>query len=74
MPRLPATYRLRLPVERLGRTSVTYGVGLFEAKAQSESAQALFTHVCVNCGSRRPVPLPPSLRAALAGLPGADPR
>jgi acyl-CoA thioester hydrolase len=57
-----------LRVDRIGRSSVTYGVGLFAGDAPLAAAEARFTHVCVDRDSRRPVPLPATLRAALDGL------
>jgi len=57
-----------LRVDRIGRSSVTYGVGLFGADAPLAAAEVRFTHVCVDRDSRRPVLLPAPLRAALAAL------
>lgn len=57
-----------LRVVRIGTTSVTYGIGLFRPGADAPSAQARFTHVCVDRATQRPLPLPDGLRAALAQL------
>lgn len=57
-----------LRAARIGRTSVTYEVGLFRGDAPSESARARFTHVCVGREDHRPVPLPDRLRLALKTL------
>lgn len=57
-----------LRVDRIGTSSITYGVGLFRAGAQDASALARFVHVCVDRDSHRPVAAPPALRAALAAL------
>jgi acyl-CoA thioester hydrolase len=57
-----------LRVDRIGRSSVTYGVGLFAPDAALAAAEARFTHVCVDASTRRPVPLPDRLRAALEAL------
>ncbi len=57
-----------LRVRRIGRSSVTYEVGLFAEGAQLASAEAHFTHVCVDRVTRRPVPLPDRLRDALGAL------
>lgn len=57
-----------LRVTRVGTRSITYGIGLFRPGAQAPSAQARFTHVCVDRQSWRPVPVPERLRAALARL------
>ncbi|MGB0498853.1 MAG: acyl-CoA thioesterase [Rubricella sp.] len=58
-----------LRAERIGKTSVTYAVGLFDGEGESEAAaMAAFTHVYVDAGSRRPIPLPAAFRAALAEI------
>lgn len=64
-----------LRVERIGRSSVRYEVGLFRAGAPDAAAQGHFVHVYVGRDSRRPVPLPESLRQALdrvRAVPGAN--
>lgn len=62
----PVTAGLR--TERIGRTSVTYGVGLFAPGADLAAAEGRFTHVYVDAATRRPVPLPPGLRAAAEAI------
>lgn len=57
-----------LRVARIGRSSVRYEVGLFAEAAPTAAAEAHFTHVYVDSGSHRPVPVPEKLRAALAAL------
>lgn len=57
-----------LRVARLGNTSVRYEVGLFRADAHEAAAQGHFVHVYVDRETRRPVPLPPALRAVLEPL------
>ena len=57
-----------LAVERLGRSSVVYRIGLFRNDETEPSAQGRFVHVYVDRKSRRPVALPDELRAALAPL------
>lgn len=57
-----------LRVARIGTTSVRYEVGLFRNDATEASAEGFFVHVYVNAASRRPVPLSPALRRALAAL------
>jgi len=64
----PQEIEVALAVERLGRTSVTWRVGLFAAPAGEEepcAAEGHFVHVCVDRESRRPVPWPAPMRAAL---------
>lgn len=57
-----------LRVARIGTTSVRYEVGLFRNDATEASAEGFFVHVYVDAVSRRPVPLSPALRQALAAL------
>lgn len=64
----PQPIEAGLRVDRIGRSSVTYGVGLFGPGAALAAAEARFTHVCVDAATRKPVPLPASLRTALEGL------
>lgn len=64
----PEPLEAGLGVARIGTTSVTYAVGLFRPGAPQAAAAARFTHVCVDRRSRRPVPLPDPLRAALEAL------
>lgn len=57
-----------LRVARLGSSSVRYEVGLFAAGAPLTAAHGHFVHVYVDRETRRPVPLPAALRAALEPL------
>lgn len=57
-----------LRVARLGRSSVTYEIGLFREDEDAAAAQGFFVHVHVDRDSRRPVALPAGLRAFLEGL------
>ena len=58
----------RIRVDRLGNSSVTYGVGLFRGDEETASAAGSFTHVYVDRESRRPVSLPDGLRLALEAI------
>ena len=64
----PQAVEAGLRVARIGTSSVRYEIALFGAGAETASAQGHFIHVYVDRASRRPVPLPPSLRAALERL------
>ncbi|KWR87993.1 acyl-CoA thioesterase [Cupriavidus sp. IDO] len=64
----PHTVVAGLRVARLGSASVRYEVGLFRGEEEIAAAQGHFVHVYVDRDSRRPVPLPPALRAALLPL------
>jgi acyl-CoA thioester hydrolase len=57
-----------LRVAQAGRSSVRYELALFGALSDAASAQGHFVHVYVDRASRRPVPLPPALRAAVERL------
>ena len=57
-----------LRVVQLGTTSVRYEVGIFSAGSGQAAAQGHFVHVYVDRDTRRPVPLPEALVAALKPL------
>ena len=57
-------------VDRIGTTSVAYGVAIFREGEAAAVADGRFVHVYVDRATRRPVPLPASLRDALAPLSG----
>lgn len=57
-----------LRVAHLGRSSVRYQVGLFSESGELTAAAGHFVHVYVDRTSRRPVPLPDTLKAALHQL------
>jgi acyl-CoA thioester hydrolase len=57
-----------LRVARLGNSSVTYDIGLFGQGQDEAAATGRFVHVWVDRLTRRPTPLPPAVRAALAKL------
>jgi len=52
-------------VNRLGRSSVEYGIGIFAAESDSVAAFGTFTHVFVDRASNQSVEIPAQLRAAL---------
>lgn len=55
-------------VDRLGSSSVQYGVGIFRGDDQTAAAAGHFIHVYVDAGTRRPVPIPQAMRDTLAPL------
>jgi acyl-CoA thioester hydrolase len=57
-----------LRVARIGNSSVRYELGLFRRDDPRVAASAHFVHVYVDRASRRPVPVPPEVRAALEAL------
>jgi acyl-CoA thioester hydrolase len=61
----PQQVEAGLRVARLGGSSVRYEVGLFAAGESLTAAKGHFVHVYVDRLTRRPVPVPPALRAVL---------
>lgn len=59
-------------VERLGRSSVTYRIGLFRQGEGTPAALGRFVHVYVDRATRRPAPIPDAIRAALEPLCGPE--
>ena len=57
-----------LAVTRLGRSSVTYRLGVFRSAEQVQPITALghWVHVYVDRTSRKPVPIPDPIRSLLA--------
>ena len=64
----PEPVEAGLRLDRLGGASITYEIGLFAPGAPTAAARIRFVHVCVDRDTRRPVPAPAALRAALAAL------
>jgi acyl-CoA thioester hydrolase len=64
----PGDVEVGIAIERRGRSSVTYRIGVFGAGQDGPSAQGHFTHVYVSRASRRPAPLPESWRSKLERL------
>lgn len=54
-----------LRVAKIGNSSVRYELGIFKAGDDAPAAEGHFVHVYVDRTTRRPVPLPADLRAAL---------
>jgi len=57
-----------LRVAHLGRTSVRYEIGIFRQGDDAPAAAGHFVHVYVDRVTRRPVPPPDVMRAALARI------
>ncbi|KAF0808809.1 thioesterase Superfamily protein [Alcanivorax sp. S71-1-4] len=57
-----------LRINRLGNSSVEYGLAIFRDGEDAAAAEGFFTHVFVDRATRRPVPIPDTLRKALDGL------
>ena len=61
----PEALEVGLRAERLGTTSVTWALGLFAGADEEPAATGTFTHVFVDPGTLRPVPIPEVLRAKI---------
>ena len=68
----PQSLDAGLRVAHLGRSSVRYEIGLFAQGDEHCAAAGHFVHVYVDRTSRKPVPLPAVLRAALEPLQAPD--
>ena len=57
-----------LAITRLGRSSVTYRLGIFRAAEEPQPVAALghWVHVYIDRTSRRPVPIPDAIRSLLS--------
>jgi len=65
----PDTVTAGLRVERLGNTSIRYGIAIFREDEDSASAEGHFVHVYVDRATQAtPQPLPDRLRKAAAAL------
>jgi acyl-CoA thioester hydrolase len=52
-------------VERLGRSSITYALGLFDGRSEEIAALGHWVHVYIDRDSRATVPIPPAVRSVL---------
>lgn len=64
----PETVRAGLRIARLGGSSIRWEIGIFGEGQHSPAAEGHFIHVHVDREQRRPLPIPPAIRAALADL------
>jgi acyl-CoA thioester hydrolase len=55
-------------VNRLGNSSVEYGIAIFKEGDSQACASGTFIHVFVNRETERPVPIPKKMRAALESM------
>lgn len=60
----PAELRIGVRVLRIGNTSITLGLGVFDGATCAATQEAV--SVLIDRGTGRPTPVPESLRAALA--------
>ncbi len=66
----PQVLETGLRVDRLGKSSVQYGLAIFAEGEQQASAYGHFVHVFVDRKTNQPVPIPADIRAALEGIEG----
>lgn len=64
----PEKIEVGIRVNKLGNSSVTYGVSIFKKGENTASAYGDFVHVFVNRAENKPVPIPQSIRDALEKL------
>jgi acyl-CoA thioester hydrolase len=64
----PERIEVGLALERLGRTSVVYRIGIFREGDRDAAAVGRFVHVYVDASSRKPVPVPDIIRGAVEPL------
>jgi len=62
----PEPLEVGIGVERLGTTSITWALGILRAGEDDPIAVGRFVHVFVDADTRRPVPVPDAVRAAVA--------
>ncbi|WP_205875887.1 acyl-CoA thioesterase [Mycobacterium camsae] len=67
----PENLEVGLAVTRLGRSSVTYRLGVFKTDRPDDAPRPIaalghWVHVYVDRGSRRPVPIPDAIRSWLS--------
>ncbi|MDN3986935.1 acyl-CoA thioesterase [Zwartia vadi] len=60
----PGVIKVGVRIGRMGRSSITYEVAVFNDESDEAAAQGLFVHVCVNRASQRPVDIPDTFRQA----------
>ena len=64
----PESIEAGLRVDRLGNSSVQYGIAIFKAGEEQAAAHGHFVHVFVERAADRSVPIPDRLRQALERL------
>jgi acyl-CoA thioester hydrolase len=61
----PRRLEVAVRVERLGRSSITYALGLFDAEREELAALGHWVHVYIDRTSRSSVPIPAAVRELL---------
>lgn len=66
----PGVLDIGVAVAKLGTSSVSYEIGVFDEGAELAAATGRFVHVMVDRDTERPVPIPPEHRAQFARIYG----
>ena len=64
----PDSLDIGVRVNRIGNSSVEYGIGIFRSNEPGVAAFGTFTHVFVSRATERPVAIPQDIREALQRL------
>lgn len=64
----PGEVQAGLAITRLGSSSITYRIGLFQGESDEPAAMGRFVHVYVDSSTREVVPIPDVVRSAVARL------
>ncbi len=64
----PSAVEIGMRVDRIGRSSLTYGLAMFTAGEAEANAVCRYVHVYCETPERRPTPLPERLRAEAEAL------
>ena len=64
----PESVEAGVRVDRLGSSSVRYGIAIFKEGEERAAAHGYFVHVFVERAENRPVPIPENLKVALERL------
>ena len=67
----PRPLDVAVRVERLGRSSITYALGLFDAESDELAALGHWVHVYIDRDSRVTVPIPATVRTLLESAVGS---
>ncbi|MCW2800006.1 MAG: 4-hydroxybenzoyl-CoA thioesterase [Aeromicrobium sp.] len=66
--RFPADVQVGLGVSKLGESSIVYHLGIFQGDSDEPAAIGRFVHVYVDAATRKVVPIPEAVRAAVTPL------
>ena len=64
----PTPLRAGVRVDKLGNRAVTWGIGIFAEGENEAAAHGHFVHVFVDRATRKAVPIPEAMRAAMSRI------